>query len=432
MMRSVSITRAAVASRAATVLACVVFDLLLPDHDAGVHAFELERGRWLGRALRPFTRWDAAHNLAIARDGYTAERDFAFFPLLPLLVRGLARALRAAPGGARLLREREALALAAVLVSNAAFVAAARALHRLTALATRDARLARRAALVFCATPAGVFFSAAYTESLFAALGFSALAQLHADRPWRAALLFALATACRANGVLGALFVLGQPRVLAAALAMLGARPRHLARRWLFADGGADGAGAPTPRAAAATLLRALAMCALVVAPSLAFQLHGYRTFCAAATRATRDAAPAWCRERVPSIYAHVQRTYWNVGFLRYYELKQLPNFALAAPALALAFAAVAEFARGAAGKGARARAPLLAHYAHLAVLAATGLLIAHVQVSTRLLAAASPAWYWHVASRLEDDAQRPRLLLYLGAFNGLGAALHSNFLPWT
>ena len=43
MMRSVSVTRAAVASRAATVLACVVFDLLLPDHDAGVHAFELER-----------------------------------------------------------------------------------------------------------------------------------------------------------------------------------------------------------------------------------------------------------------------------------------------------------------------------------------------------------------------------------------------------
>mgnify|MGYP002050440369 CR=1 FL=1 len=52
-----------------------------------------------------------------------------------------------------------------------------------------------------------------------------------------------------------------------------------------------------------------------------------------AARIATRDAAPAWCRERVPSIYAHVQRTYWNVGFLRYYELKQLPNFALAAPA---------------------------------------------------------------------------------------------------
>eukprot|EP00457_Paulinella_chromatophora_P006916 gb/GEZN01006936.1/.p2 GENE.gb/GEZN01006936.1/~~gb/GEZN01006936.1/.p2 ORF type:complete len:225 (-),score=16.20 gb/GEZN01006936.1/:886-1560(-) len=34
--------------------------------------------------------WDGIHMLQIARDGYVTEQQFAFFPLLPLLLRGLA------------------------------------------------------------------------------------------------------------------------------------------------------------------------------------------------------------------------------------------------------------------------------------------------------------------------------------------------------
>lgn len=44
----------------------------------------------------------------------------------------------------------------------------------------------------------------------------------------------------------------------------------------------------------------------------------------------------AWCRRPVPNLYSHIQSAYWGVGFLRYWQWKQLPNFLLAAPALLL------------------------------------------------------------------------------------------------
>jgi phosphatidylinositol glycan class V len=62
------------------------------------------------------------------------------------------------------LSDEPALRLSAVLVSNAAFVAAAAVLYALSLRVTRQARAARTAAALFCITPAGVFMSAGYTE----------------------------------------------------------------------------------------------------------------------------------------------------------------------------------------------------------------------------------------------------------------------------
>ena len=52
-------------------------------------------------------------------------------------------------------------------------------------------------------------------------------------------------------------------------------------------------------------------------------------------------AVPAdWCEQQLPDLYAYVQRHYWGVNLFGYYEWRQLPNFALAAPALGLCAAA--------------------------------------------------------------------------------------------
>lgn len=281
----------AVASRIATIALMILANELLPTHDAGgIHTyrsgtFPVPTGPGVGGALSSFTRWDAAWFLSIADSGYPTatppkhtqdmvdcartkwswgaeeyslegqhrrpclgntpleEQAHAFFPLYPCLVRWTGAALQrvGAPRGL-VAGKADSLVLAAVLVSNLCFVAAAVLLYRLGAVVTGDALLAFRGALAFCATPASVFFSTAYAESLYAALSFGGLLVLLSEgrrrrtspasggasrrhhetsnafavdgssgkvwkgafSAWIAAALLALATLTRSNGIAGA------------------------------------------------------------------------------------------------------------------------------------------------------------------------------------------------------------------------------------
>jgi hypothetical protein len=141
-------------------------------------------------AIDATERQDAVWYLRLADRGWsTDDASAAFFPLYPLTVRAVAWVL---PGDDL---------LAALLVSNLAFLGALLALFALTAEAFGD-RVARRAIVVAAIFPTSFFFLAPYTESLFLLLSILAFREARHDRWGRVALFGALAALTRSVGIL--------------------------------------------------------------------------------------------------------------------------------------------------------------------------------------------------------------------------------------
>ena len=61
-------------------------------------------------------------------------------------------------------------------------------------------------------------------------------------------------------------------------------------------------------------------MC-IIAAPAVAFQYYGYHSFCRGSDRTS---TPEWCLHKLPYLYGHVQKTYWNVGLFRFYHWRQV------------------------------------------------------------------------------------------------------------
>ena len=132
--------------------------------------------------------WDGGWYLGIARDGYASPRSFAFFPLFPLVLRGL-------------LLLPVSVSLAASLLNGLFFALAMVCLRRL--YPGRD-----HALLLFAFLPFSFFFGAVYTEALFGALAAASLVAVREDEGVAAAGLGALAALTRVSGIVIGLFVL--------------------------------------------------------------------------------------------------------------------------------------------------------------------------------------------------------------------------------
>jgi hypothetical protein len=152
-------------------------------------------------------RFDAGWYSDIAYGGYYWDRQFgrqrniAFFPAMPLLMRpvGVALGMRV-PGVPRDRRVLRAL-WAGVIVSLAAFALALVYLSRLSdRLGGPDA--ARAAPLLLAAYPFAVFFSVPYSESIFLLGSVAAFHHFHREEWLRAAGFGLLAGLSRPNGCL--------------------------------------------------------------------------------------------------------------------------------------------------------------------------------------------------------------------------------------
>ncbi|CAG6015777.1 unnamed protein product [Menidia menidia] len=501
-----SVLEFATVTRCLSLFLQAVLNAAIPDHDAD--AFRPPRTEeplyldslveWLFGGL---SHWDAEHFLFIAERGYLYEHNFAFFPLFPVILRGLAETLLWPLSGWLSVRGR--LLVAVALGNSALFLLSVVALHALSRIVLQDRRLALLSSLLYCFTPANVFMTAGYSESLFAALTFGGLFLLEKGFTVRACLAFSIATAARSNGLVNIGFLLYLPSLHAITQIRVyrtttTGHSKVLHYLWAIVS----------------LLLTSLLGTAVIALPFCAFQYYGYRTFCTPSTSLEQvhpalmslaerkgyrvpdenGPPPLWCMKPLPLLYSHIQDVYWDVGFLRYFELKQIPNFLLALPMATLGImAAYAYFQtnpelclrlglwESGANKGLDKPMPgffnprVFVYVVHAAVLLVFGTLCMHVQVLTRFMASSSPVPFWISAHLLllnepllhRRKTSNPSVQLHTHSRNGcthtpqnpiiallphfkscspttqsilgyflsywiLGLALHCNFLPWT
>jgi Gpi18-like mannosyltransferase len=150
-----------------------------------------------------------------------------------------------------------------------------------------------------------------------------------------------------------------------------------------------------------------------------------------------------------PSVYGLVQSKYWGVGLLRFYRLKQLPNFLLGLPVLLCSVrfiwrqmwrrvrsdVLVSDFG----ARGSEIWKYMLIfcscpHTIHLLIASLVALLWAHVQISTRLLLSSCPILYVALADQARGSSIQCSYLTHVFVFSYfiVGVVAHVNWFPWT
>jgi hypothetical protein len=147
------------------------------------------------RARQGLFAWDAAYYRDIAERGYHGVEYLGvrFFPLVPLLARGLGAAMGGRYG------------LALIVIVDASALAAGALLHRLVRTDVGDAALARRSVWLISLAPPAFVLALGYAEATFIALAIGAFIGLRSRRWLLAAACGVLAGLTRPTAALLAL-----------------------------------------------------------------------------------------------------------------------------------------------------------------------------------------------------------------------------------
>ncbi|XP_006354157.1 GPI mannosyltransferase 2 [Solanum tuberosum] len=263
--------------------------------------------------------WDSVYFVRIAQCGYEYEQNYAFFPLIPICISLLSRTVLAPL--IPFIGQRAVLGLSGYVLNNFAFVLASFYLYRLSAIILKDSEVALRATILFCLNPASIFYSSIYTESMYALCSIGGLYYLMRGSNNIATLWLALTGFARSNGVLNAGYICFQTM--------------HRSYKAAFVRKNAGG----TLLVLLSGALRSL----FIISPFIAFQAYGYYNMCVGGTS---DEMRPWCKARLPLLYNYIQSRYWGVGFLKYFQVKQIPNFVLASPILSLALCTIIHYVK--------------------------------------------------------------------------------------
>ncbi|KAH7028111.1 mannosyltransferase [Microdochium trichocladiopsis] len=368
------------------------------------------------------TRWDAIYFVQTARRGYVYEQERAFAAgpswLMARIVQGLSLiGLDTSTGTFE--------SLAGIAVSHLSHLLSVLVLYQLCLAISNQKKPSFTAAILHIISPAGLFLSAPYAESVFSLLSFLGYLFLakgllgnqkrrlaHDASLVSSGLWFGFSCTFRSNGLFS-----GIPFAVAL-LVELTCSPPTL----------------PNIRRRFALVLGGLAIAVGFIAP----QFSAYLSFC---VRPSGEALRPWCDKALPSIYTFVQEHYWNVGFLRYWVPGNMPLFLLAGPVLYLmirsgidTLQAPSGLASAASSDPGNIQAVWLGRSMAITQLLIAGLAITnfHIQIITRI-ASAYPLWYLWLANKLcngKTSRFGGHVVIFMILYATIQGALFASFMP--
>lgn len=322
---------------------------MIPDHDAGVFLPPKDESAfsWIDRVLHflfgGLQRWDAVYFSHIMQHGYVYQNSIAFFPFFPLVSSSISSLLQMLG----ILHLTSWILLTSIVLNLMLFVLTSVMLYRLGKLIV-SADVAYYGAMIFCINPASVFMTAPYSEIMYMFFLILALLRLQIGALFSASFLIGLCVFTRSNGTVNIGFILhaiaksfifNLTKLIVNEKLKTSVFVQSLLCLFIW------------------TITKIIVCLVLSLAPFIIYQYYIYRTFCL--PRGPSDSLPAdvinygrsqgyhlagdvpappWCHDFLPLSYLYVQKHHWGVGFLSYYQIKQLPNFLLAAPAVLISF----------------------------------------------------------------------------------------------
>lgn len=445
----------AVRSRLYLLIIQYIGNLLIPDHKADAFVYPgIGNFTFADKAVHHFLgglkRWDAQYFIHIAKYGYTYENTVAFFPLYPATMRLIGTILTYILP----LNLDSSLILASVSLNIVIFIFSAKVLYKISYVLFNK-RVAYKSAFLFCYNPASVFFIAPYSECLFSYLTFESILScfnLFRSR-YDQILKFSnityllpimLSTIVRSNGLLNIGFLMYTYLcIIIKHYSTTNSKLKYIIKHFICM----------------------IVLTLICLFPFWLYQLYCYKLFCSdydiVLPKPIIDYATendlvlpgnfskynhSWCHHKLPLAYSYVQDHYWNVGLLRYYHFKQIPNFLLAAPILYILLKNCLihiwhcgkKIINIFSFKYLMVKTPnddiyslkLNVFVIHAIFLSLFCILFVHIQVSTRMLCSATPLFYWYCVQELKDE--KSLVKYYFASYFLVGTVLFCNFLPWT
>lgn len=312
--------------------------------------------------LGGLNRWDSLYFIHIAEHGYIYQNSLAFFPLFPFLVHLLANTLCFPVQF--ILNYNNVLLISALLCNVTLFVLSVKILFRLGRNVLNNTDIAYKACLLFCINPANIFMIAPYSEILYFFLVVYGLLCLESCRKMSAIAMFALSSLARSNGLLNFGFILYESMIFLAITLKSFFTGMSVTKNNSTKNISLSFRIFTFFNILIAQVVYVFIALGLFLVPFILYQIYYVNELFCEKMQSTLAVIPdyligygqekqyqirgnsisPWCNYTIPLSYSFVQRSHWGVGFLKYYEFKQIPNFLLALPVTMLSLGCVISY----------------------------------------------------------------------------------------